>query len=54
MDFWVKILAELAREHDLVVISDEIYDAITYDDVTSTCMATRNVYPTAHRPEPMD
>jgi len=33
-------IAELAREHDLIVISDEIYDAITYDGTASTCMAT--------------
>jgi aspartate aminotransferase len=32
-------IAELARQHDLVVISDEIYDAITYDGATSCCMA---------------
>jgi len=33
-------IAELAREHDLWIISDEIYDAITYDGASSTCMAT--------------
>jgi aspartate aminotransferase len=33
-------IAELARQHDLWIISDEIYDAITYDGATSTCMAT--------------
>ena len=30
----------LAREHDLVVISDEIYDEFVYDGQEHTCMAT--------------
>ena len=33
-------IAELASEHDLWIISDEIYDAITYDDAQSLCMAS--------------
>lgn len=32
-------LAELARQHDLVVFSDEIYDKILYDDAVHTPMA---------------
>jgi alanine-synthesizing transaminase len=33
-------LVELARRHNLVVFSDEIYDKILYDDVTHTSTAT--------------
>jgi len=36
----LEALATLAEEHDLVVISDEIYDAITYDDASSCCFPT--------------
>jgi len=33
-------LAKLAVERDLLVISDEVYEKITYDDVRHFCMAT--------------
>lgn len=33
-------LAKLAVERDLIVISDEVYEKITYDDVKHYCMAT--------------
>jgi alanine-synthesizing transaminase len=33
-------LAEIARRHDLVLLSDEIYDKILYDDATHTVTAT--------------
>jgi alanine-synthesizing transaminase len=33
-------LAEFARQHDLVVLSDEIYDKILYDDATHTVLAS--------------
>lgn len=33
-------LLELARQHDLTVISDEIYDAITYDGADAVCVPT--------------
>jgi alanine-synthesizing transaminase len=33
-------LAELARQHDLVIMSDEIYDKILYGDATHTSTAT--------------
>ena len=32
-------IAELARQHDLIVFSDEIYDKVLYDDSTHTPMA---------------
>jgi alanine-synthesizing transaminase len=32
-------LVELARRHNLIVFSDEIYDKILYDDATHTCTA---------------
>jgi alanine-synthesizing transaminase len=32
-------MVELARRHNLLVLSDEIYDKILYDDVTHTCTA---------------
>jgi alanine-synthesizing transaminase len=33
-------LVEIARRHDLVVMSDEIYDKILYDDAVHLCTAT--------------
>ncbi len=33
-------LAKLAVERDLIVISDEVYEKITYDDVEHRCLAT--------------
>jgi alanine-synthesizing transaminase len=33
-------MVELARQHNLVVFSDEIYDRILYDDAEHTCPAT--------------
>jgi aspartate/methionine/tyrosine aminotransferase len=33
-------LAKLAVEYDLIVISDEVYEKITYDNVKHHCMAT--------------
>ncbi len=33
-------VVELAREHNLVVFSDEIYDKILYDDAKHTCIAS--------------
>lgn len=33
-------LAKLAVEYDLIVISDEVYEKITYDNVKHYCMAT--------------
>ncbi len=33
-------LVEVAREHDLVVMADEIYDKILYDDAQHTCIAS--------------
>ncbi|HEY7224069.1 MAG TPA: pyridoxal phosphate-dependent aminotransferase [Micromonosporaceae bacterium] len=32
-------IVELARRHNLIVFSDEIYDKILYDDATHTCTA---------------
>jgi alanine-synthesizing transaminase len=36
----LEALAEFARQHDLVIFSDEIYDKILYDDVTHTVVAS--------------
>ncbi len=36
----LEALMALAKEHDLVVISDEIYGAITYDGAVATCVPT--------------
>jgi alanine-synthesizing transaminase len=33
-------IAEIAREHGLVVMADEIYDKILYDDAVHVCFAT--------------
>lgn len=33
-------IVEFAREHDLVVLADEIYDKIIYDDAQHTCIAS--------------
>ena len=33
-------LVQIAREHDLVVMADEIYDKILYDDAQHTCIAS--------------
>jgi len=32
-------LANIAKERDLIVISDEVYEKITYDDFRHYCMA---------------
>ncbi len=36
----LKQIIELARQHDLIIFSDEIYEKITYDDVTFTSIAS--------------
>jgi aminotransferase len=36
----ITALAKLAIERDLIVISDEVYEKITYDDVEHHCLAT--------------
>jgi alanine-synthesizing transaminase len=36
----LEALVEFARQHDLVLFSDEIYDKILYDDATHTVLAT--------------
>jgi alanine-synthesizing transaminase len=36
----LEALAEFARQHDLVVLSDEIYDKVLYDDTTHTVLAS--------------
>jgi len=36
----LEALVELARRHNLVVFSDEIYDKILYDDAVHTCTAS--------------
>jgi alanine-synthesizing transaminase len=36
----LEALVEFARQHDLVVLSDEIYDKILYDDETHTVLAS--------------
>lgn len=33
-------VVELARQHNLIVLSDEIYDKILYDDAKHTCIAS--------------
>jgi len=33
-------IVELARRHNLIIFSDEIYDKILYDDATHTCTAS--------------
>lgn len=33
-------IVELARQHNLIVLSDEIYDKILYDDAKHTCIAS--------------
>ena len=33
-------IVEIAREHNLIVLSDEIYDKILYDDAQHTCIAS--------------
>jgi alanine-synthesizing transaminase len=33
-------LAEIARKHNLIIYSDEIYDKILYDDAKHTCIAS--------------
>ncbi len=33
-------IVEIAREHDLVVMADEIYDKILYDEAKHTCIAS--------------
>jgi len=36
----LELVAELAREHDAVVISDEVYEHLTFDGLTHTPIAT--------------
>jgi alanine-synthesizing transaminase len=36
----LEALVEFARQHDLVILADEIYDKILYDDATHTVLAT--------------
>ena len=36
----LEALVEFARQHDLVVLADEIYDKILYDDATHTVLAS--------------
>jgi alanine-synthesizing transaminase len=36
----LEALAEFARQHDLVLLADEIYDKILYDDATHTVLAS--------------
>ncbi len=36
----LEAMADLAREHDLVVLADEIYDKILYDDAEHHCFAS--------------
>lgn len=35
----VRAIVDIAREHDLYVLSDEIYEHILYDDAVHTCLA---------------
>jgi aspartate/methionine/tyrosine aminotransferase len=39
----VKALADLAGEHSIPLISDEIYDQIAYDEIVSTASVTKDV-----------
>ncbi|MFA5364753.1 MAG: aminotransferase class I/II-fold pyridoxal phosphate-dependent enzyme [Candidatus Bathyarchaeia archaeon] len=39
----VKALVDLAGEHDIPVISDEIYDQIAYDEIVSTASVAKDV-----------
>ncbi len=39
-DAMLEALLQIAREHDLVVLADEIYDKILYDDATYTPVAS--------------
>lgn len=39
-DEQLRILADLAIEHDLIVVSDEVYEHLTYDGVTHRSIAT--------------
>ena len=36
----LEIIAQIARKHDLIVITDEIYERVTWDGRRHTCMAT--------------
>ncbi|UZE94632.1 pyridoxal phosphate-dependent aminotransferase [Alkalimarinus alittae] len=36
----LKEIVEVAREHSLIVLADEIYDKILYDDAVHTCLAS--------------
>ncbi|MGB3410424.1 MAG: pyridoxal phosphate-dependent aminotransferase [Microthrixaceae bacterium] len=36
----LKQLVEIAREHELLLLADEIYDRIVYDDAQHICLAT--------------
>ncbi len=36
----LEIIAAVAREHDLMVITDEVYERVTWDDRHHICMAT--------------
>jgi len=39
-DAILKQIIELAREHDLIILADEIYDKILYDDAKHICLAS--------------
>jgi len=39
-DAVLKQIIELAREHDLIILADEIYDKILYDDAKHICLAS--------------
>ncbi len=36
----LKAIIDLAEDHDLIVVSDEVYEKFTYDGVTHECIAT--------------
>lgn len=36
----LELVAEIAREHDLIIVSDEVYEHLTFDGVTHTPIAT--------------
>ena len=36
----LQIIADIAQEHDLLVLSDEVYEEITYDDATHISIAS--------------
>ena len=38
----LEAIAQVAREHELILMADEIYDKILYDDATHTSIAVRS------------